>query len=108
MFGDNGGLPRFTIGNPKYPEGLRCLDPLPHGFNGCPTKILSTCLGISICTFTRFVPLGVYGLEIIPTIIWAGVVVNGTLVTVTIDWGIATKYYGTNLTGPTLKFEVFA
>jgi hypothetical protein len=29
--------------------------------------------------------------------VWVGVVVNGALVSVTIEWGIATKYNGTNL-----------
>jgi len=25
LFGDNGGLLGFTIGNPKYPRGIGCL-----------------------------------------------------------------------------------
>jgi hypothetical protein len=28
--------------------------------------------------------------------IWVGVVVNGASITITIEWGIATKYNGTN------------
>ncbi len=68
MFGGNGGLLGFIIGNPKYPKGLGGpsgpsgpsgfkLPPL--GSNGCPTKILSTSLGTSICTLTSCVFVGV-------------------------------------------------
>jgi hypothetical protein len=54
LFGGNGGLLGFTIGNPKYLEGPKGhggfggLDLLPFGSDGCPTKILSTSLGITI------------------------------------------------------------
>jgi len=40
MFGGNGGLPRFTISNTKYPgsygglDGPNGLEPPPLGFNG--------------------------------------------------------------------------
>jgi hypothetical protein len=82
-------LPKFTIGNPKYHEGLEGLggpnglsgpsglDPPPTRFDGCLTKIMSTFMGISVCIFTRFVPLGVYGLDLIPVMVWVGVIVNG-------------------------------
>jgi hypothetical protein len=62
MFGGNGGLFGFTISNPKYLEGLGGhggLDP-PLGSNGCPRKIMSTFLGISICMLPRSIPLGVW------------------------------------------------
>jgi hypothetical protein len=61
------------------------LDPPPLGFDGCLTKILFTFLGIFVCMLTRSVPLGVRGLDFIPTIVRAGVVINGALVTITID-----------------------
>ncbi len=63
MFGGNDGLPRFTIGNPKYPKGLEGPsgpsgpNPPPPGFDGCPTKNLSTFLGIYVCMLIRYVPL---------------------------------------------------
>jgi hypothetical protein len=93
----------FTIGNSKYPKGDGCpsgiREPdLPPGSDGSLAKIMSTYLGISECTFTRFVPLGICDLNLIPTIIWVGVFVNGASVIITIEWGIATKYNGTNLT----------
>jgi hypothetical protein len=78
MFGGNGHLCGFTISHPKYHEGPGGLDLPPPGFNGCPIKILSTFLGISIFIFTRFIPLGVYGLNLILAMVWAGAVVNGT------------------------------
>jgi hypothetical protein len=37
--------------------------------DGYLAKILSTFIGISICTFTRFVPLGIYGLDLILAIV---------------------------------------
>jgi hypothetical protein len=95
-----------TIGNPKYLEGLGGLDPPPPRFNNYPTKILSTFLGISICMLTKFVPLGVCGLDLIPGMIWTSIIVNGDLVIITIEWGIATKYNGIDLIGSTLKLEV--
>jgi hypothetical protein len=42
-------------------------------------------LGIFVCTLTSFVPLGVWGLDLIPTTVWVGIVTNGTLITITID-----------------------
>jgi hypothetical protein len=56
--------------------------------------------------FTRFVSLGVYGLNLMPVMVWASVVVNGILITITIKRGITTKYNGTNLIGYTLKLKV--
>jgi hypothetical protein len=91
MFGGNGGIPRFIIGNPKHLEGLGSLGgpngfkPPPLGYNGCPTKILSTFMGISVCTLTSYVSLGIWGINFIPTTIWVGVITNGALVTITID-----------------------
>jgi len=38
---------------------------------------MSISLGIFVCILTRFVPLGVYGLDLIPTMVWVGVIVNG-------------------------------
>ncbi len=84
MFGGNCGLLRFTIGNPKYlegfegPSGPSGLDPPPFRSDGYPTKIMSTSLGIFVCILTRFVPLGVCGLNLIPTMVWVGALVNGT------------------------------
>jgi hypothetical protein len=81
MFGGNGGLPGFTIGNPKYLEGFEGPggpDPPPLRSDGCLAKIMFTSLGISICILTRFVPFGVCGLNLILTMVWVGVVVNGT------------------------------
>jgi len=109
-----GGLHGFTIGNPKYPEGPggpsgpSGPDPPPPISNGCPTKILSTCIDICVCILTRFVPLEICGLDFIVVMVWVGVVVNRTLVTITIEWGIATKYNGIDLTCSTLKLEVHA
>jgi hypothetical protein len=66
MFGGNGGdLHGFIVGNPKYIEGPRGprgfggskLPPL--GFNAYLAKIVSTFLGIFVCTLTSYVPLGV-------------------------------------------------
>jgi hypothetical protein len=48
-------------------------------------KKLFTSLGIFVCTLTSFVPLGVWGLNFIPTIVWVGAVTNGISVTITID-----------------------
>jgi hypothetical protein len=90
MFGGNDGLLRFIIGNPKYPQGLGGLDLLPPRSNGCLAKILSTFMGIFVCMLTRFVSLKVYGLDLILRMVWDSVVVNGTSVNVTIEWGIAT------------------
>jgi hypothetical protein len=36
--------------------------------------------------------LGIYVLNLIPIMVWAGVVVNGVSINVTIEWGITTKY----------------
>ncbi len=60
-------------------------------------------MGIFVCRFTRSVPLGVYGLDLILVMVWVGVVVNGASIIVTIERGIATKYNGTDLTFSTLK-----
>jgi hypothetical protein len=78
----------FTIGNPKYLGGSRGpggFEPLPPGFDGRLAKIVSTSLGISSCKIINFVPLGVCGLDLIPTTVWTNVDTNGTLVTVIID-----------------------
>ncbi len=45
---------------------------------------MSTFMGIFVCRFTRSVPLGVYGLDLILVMVWVGVVVNGVLVIITI------------------------
>jgi hypothetical protein len=99
MFGGNGGLHGFIIGNPKYIEGPKGLgglgglcgfEPLLLGSNAYLTKIMSTFLGIFVCTLTSYVPFGVWGLNLIPTTIWVGAVTNGVLVIVIIDRGIAT------------------
>jgi hypothetical protein len=78
MFGGNGGILGFTIGNTKYPKGPLGSNPPPPRSDGSPTKIMSNFLGISICILTRSVPLGVYGLDFIPVMVWVGVIVNGT------------------------------
>ncbi len=88
MFGDNGGLPWFIIGNPKYldgPRGPSGPELPPFGSNGYPTKIMSTSMGISICTLTSCVSIGVWGLDLILTIVWANVVTNGASITINID-----------------------
>jgi hypothetical protein len=94
-----GGLVGFTIGNPKYLEGLggpngpsgpSGLDRPPPRFNGCPTKILPTFLGIFVCILTRHVPLEIYGLDFILIMVCVRVVVNETLVAIAIEWYIAT------------------
>jgi hypothetical protein len=82
LFGGNGGLPRSIIGNPKYLDGPRShggpggSEPPLLGSNGCLVKILSTSLGIFICTLTS-VSFGVWGLDLILTIVWASAVTNG-------------------------------
>jgi hypothetical protein len=87
LFGGKSGLPRFTISNQEYPKGLEGLggfDFPPLGSDGCPTKIMSTSLGIFVCTLIRYVPLGVYGLNLIQARVWVDVV-NGTLIIITIE-----------------------
>jgi hypothetical protein len=82
-----GGLFGFTIGNPKFPEGpggLNGPNPLPPGFEGCPTKIMSTSLNIFVCILIRSIPLEIYGMDLITLMVWVGVVVNGVLVIITI------------------------
>jgi len=69
LFGGNGGLLGFTISNPKYLEGPSGLDPFPLVSDGYLAKISSTFLGIFMCTFTRFVPFGIYGVDFILAII---------------------------------------
>jgi hypothetical protein len=54
-------------------------------------------LGISIYTHIRFIPLGIYGLNLIPAMVWVGDVVNGASRTIIIKWGIAKKYNGIDL-----------
>jgi hypothetical protein len=40
----------------------------------------------SLCAHLQVsIPLGVYGLNLIPTTIWVGVVINGVLIIITID-----------------------
>jgi hypothetical protein len=88
---------RFIIGNPKYLEGpegrdgIGGFEPPPFGSNGCLAKIMSTSLGILVCTLTSSISLGIWGLDLKPTIVWVGVVRNGVLVIVTIQKGIATN-----------------
>ncbi len=87
-------MPRFIIGNQKYPKGLGGpsgvgghggFKPPPFGFNDYSTKILSTSLGISICTLTSCVSLGVKSLDFILTTVWASATTNGVSVTIIID-----------------------
>jgi hypothetical protein len=65
LFGGNGGLLGFIIGNPKYPDrfgglgGLGGFKPPPLGLNGCLAEILSTSLGTFVCTLTSCVSFGV-------------------------------------------------
>jgi hypothetical protein len=42
-------------------------------------------LGIYSCTLTSSVPLGICGLDLIPTTIWIDANINGALIIVTID-----------------------
>ncbi len=71
----DGVLHGFTIGNPKYPKGLGGHGglnghDLPPRFDGCPTKIPSTSLGIFACILMRFVPFEICGLDFIPIMVW--------------------------------------
>jgi hypothetical protein len=62
LFGGDGGPFRFIIGNPNYLEGLggpSGPDPPLLRFDGYPTKIIFTSLGIYVCTFTSSIPFGV-------------------------------------------------
>jgi hypothetical protein len=71
----------FIISNPKQLEGLGGFGnhgPPPPRFDGCLTKILSTSLGIFACMLIRSIPLGVCGLDFIPTTLWANHATNGT------------------------------
>jgi hypothetical protein len=92
LFGGNGGLLKFIIGNPKYLKGFGGLggpsgfEPLLPRFNGCQTKIMFTSMSISVCTLTSC--LGVWGLDLKLIIIWADIVTNGALVTITINWAL--------------------
>ncbi len=108
MLCGNGGLFRCTISNPKYPRGPGGFESPPPWFNGWLTNFLFTSIGKSSCKFTNYVPLGVCGLDLILLIVVTGVNTNGTSVIVSIDWGIAMEYNGTNLIGSFLKFEVLA
>ncbi len=88
MFGVNGGLPGFTIGNPKYlggPSGLGGFELPLLGSNGWLAKSLFTSLGISSCKFTNYVPLGVYGLDLTPSIVWTIVNTSGASIIIIID-----------------------
>jgi hypothetical protein len=94
--GGNGGLPKFTIGNPKYFGGPRGhgghggFEPPPLNLMGDLAKKLFTSLGISSCKLTNFVPLGVCGMDLTPSTIWIGVDINGTSITIITYWGITT------------------
>jgi hypothetical protein len=57
----------------------------PPGFDGWLTKTLFTFLGISSCTLTSCVPLGICGLDLIPTILWTCADTNGASVTIIIN-----------------------
>jgi hypothetical protein len=63
-------------------------------------------LGISSCKLTNYVPLGVCGLDLTPSIVRLGVDTNGASIIIIINWGIATKYNGTDLASSIMKFEV--
>ncbi len=71
--------------------------------NGWLVKIMFTFLGTSLCKFTNFVPLGVYGLDLTPSTIWTSADTNITSVIIIIDLGIATKYIGIYFTSSILK-----
>jgi hypothetical protein len=49
--------------------------------------------------FRKFCSLGVCGLNLKPTIVWIGAIINGTSVTIILELDIATKYNGTDLIG---------
>ncbi len=66
---------------------LRLQHPL---FDGCPTKIMFSFLRISICMLTKYVPLRVCHLDLMLVMVWASAIANGALVTITIEWNIAT------------------
>jgi hypothetical protein len=57
-------------------------------------------------TFCLGTPLGVCGFDLIPTIVWVGVVVNDVSITITIEWGITTKHNGTYITSSIMKLEI--
>ncbi len=57
----------------------------PPWSNGWFAKTLFTFLGISSCKFTNYVPRGLCGLDLIPTIVWTNVDTNRALIIVIID-----------------------
>jgi hypothetical protein len=67
-----------------------------------------TSLGISSFKLTNYVPLGVCGLDLTPSIIWTCANTNKVSITIIIDWGIVKEYKGIGLIDPILKFEVLA
>ncbi len=69
MFGGNGGLLECTVGNPKYLRGPNGSKLPPLWSDGWFTKTLFTFPRISSCKFKNYVPLGMCGLDLIPTII---------------------------------------
>ncbi len=90
MFGGNGGLLGFSIGNPKYLGGPNGFEPPPLGSHGWLTKTLLTFLGMSSCKLTSYVPFWMCGLDMIPTTICTSANTNGSLVTIIINIGINT------------------
>jgi hypothetical protein len=42
-------------------------------------------LGISSCKFTNYVPLGIYGLDLTPSIVWTIVNTSGASIIIIID-----------------------
>jgi hypothetical protein len=86
LFGGNGGLLGFAIGNPKYlggPSGLGGFEPVFRGSNGL-IKTLFTFLGISLCKFTNFIPLGVCGMDLATSIVWTCADTNEDSITIII------------------------
>ncbi len=88
MLGGNGGLPRFTVDNPKYHGSLGGhggFKSPPLGFDGQLAKKLIHLFGhIFMQTHKLCFPWSL-GSNFILTTIWAGVVTNGPLVNVTIN-----------------------
>jgi hypothetical protein len=67
-----------------------------------------TSLGISLYKLTNYVPRGVCGSDLTPSIVWTGANTNEVSITIIIDWGIAKEYNGIGFIDPILKFEVLA
>jgi len=79
-------IPKFAISNPKHlkgPCGPSGFELLLHGSYGL-TKTLFTSLGISSCKLTNFIPLGVCGMDLTPSIVWTGVDINEASITIII------------------------